>query len=345
MENGEVVTVGADTALTFTLAIGEVSDKVEVTGESAQVDTSSSIGGGFVNSAVIRELPLNGRDWLQLAFLQPGVSFASGQDQTGARRGPRGNGLAISIAGGRPTDNAFRIDGLVVNDYANGGPGSALRVNLGVDAIREFSVLTDNYSAEYGRGSGGIVNAITKSGTNQFHGSAYYFIRNSALDARNFFDGVDIPPFRRSQFGGAAGGTIRKDKTFYFANYEDLHELQSQSSSVFTLSANAHNGILCANTACTQTTTVPIAPAVKPYLALFPLPNGAVSGNTGVYAYGAPMLAHEDYAIGKIDHYFTPSTTLNGSYSFDNSNSIIPDNFDLLLAASPARRQNLNSYR
>src|SRR5207237_3871998 len=141
---------------------------------------------------------------------------------------------------------AFRIDGVIVNDYANGGPGSSLRVNLGVDAIREFSVLTNNYSAEYGRGSGGIVNAITKSGTNAFHGSAYYFHRNSALDARNFFDKA-IPPFRRHQYGGAVGGPIKTDRTFFFINYERLTEIKSLSTADDTLSANAQKGILCAN--------------------------------------------------------------------------------------------------
>src|SRR5262249_55563700 len=155
--------------------------------------------------------------------------------------------------------------------------GSALRVNMGVDAIREFSVLTNNYSAEYGRGAGGVVNAITKSGTNDFHGSAYYFHRNSALDARNFFDKA-IPPFRRHQLGGAVGGPIKKDKTFFFTNYETLHELKGLSSSVDTLSANAHNGILCANAACTSTTQLPVPANLKPYLALFPLPNGAPNG-------------------------------------------------------------------
>src|SRR6185437_10610634 len=111
--------------------------------------------------------------------------------------------------GARQSDNAYRIDGLIVNDYANAGPGSSLRVNMGVDAIREFSVLTNSFSAEYGRGAGGVVNAITKSGTNDFHGSAFYFHRNSALDARNFFD-TTIPAFRRHQAGGALGGPIKK---------------------------------------------------------------------------------------------------------------------------------------
>jgi hypothetical protein len=187
VRTGIPVTVGGDQAVNFSMTVGAVTEKVEVTAEAAQVDTSSSTLGGFVNSATIRELPLNGRDWLQLALLQPGANFNSGQNQLDARHGQRGNGVAISISGGRATDNAFRIDGLIVNDYANAGPGSTLRVNMGVDAIREFSVLTNNYSAEYGRSSGGVVNAITKSGTNEFHGSAYYFHRNSAHGRQELF--------------------------------------------------------------------------------------------------------------------------------------------------------------
>src|SRR4029077_3481051 len=133
-----------------------------------------------------------------------------------------------------------------------------------------------------------VVNAITKSGTNQVHGSAYWFVRNSAFDARNFFDGPTIPAFHRDQYGGAVGGPIKKDKTFFFANYEKLGELRSLSSSVDSLSANAHNGTLCANAACTQTTQVAINPKALPYLALYPLPNGAVRGNTGKFAYPQP---------------------------------------------------------
>src|SRR6478672_4926707 len=206
VRSGLAVTVGADVTVNFSLTVGALTEKVEVTAEAAQVDTSGSAMGGFVNSTTIRELPLNGRDWLQLALLQPGTISNAGAPQGDTRRAQVGNGLQISISGGRPTDNVFRIDGLVVNDYANNGPGSSLHVNMGVDAIREFSVLTNNYSAEYGRGASGVVNAITKSGTNQFHGSAYYFHRNSALDARNFFDAAIIAPFHRHQYGGSIGG-------------------------------------------------------------------------------------------------------------------------------------------
>src|SRR6202163_2051293 len=305
VRSGIVVTVGADVGVNFSLTVGAITEKVEVTGEAAQVDTSSSAMGGFVNSATIRELPLNGRDWLQLALLQPGALSNAGTQQGDTSRTQRGNGLQLSISGGRMTENVFRIDGLVVNDYANSGPGSSLHVNMGVDAIREFSVLTNNYSAEYGRGSSGVVNATTKWGTNGFHGSAYYFHRNSAFDARNFFDGKKIAPFRRHQYGGAVGGPIKKDKTFFFANYEKLGELRSLSSSVDTLSVNAHNGTLCSNATCTQTTQVTIDPRSSPYLALYPFPNGPVTGNTGKFAFGAPRLGLENYAIAKIDHYFS----------------------------------------
>src|SRR6185369_4811601 len=188
VRSGISVTVGSDVAVNFSMTVGAVTEKVEVTAEAPQVNTSSSTLGGFVNSTTIRELPLNGRDWLQLSLLQPGINTNGAQNSNDLSRAQRGNGITLFISGGRHTDNAFRIDGISVNDYANGGPGSALRVNMGVDAIREFSVLTNSYSAEYGRGAGGVVNAITKSGTNQIHGGAYYFHRNSALDARNFFD-------------------------------------------------------------------------------------------------------------------------------------------------------------
>jgi hypothetical protein len=340
VRSGIVVTVGADVGVNFAMTVGAITDKVEVTGEAAQVDTSSSTMGGFVSSATIRELPLNGRDWLQLTLLQPGALQNAGEYQSDTSRAQRGNGLAISISGGRIVENVFRIDGLVVNDYANAGPGSSLHVNMGVDAIREFSVLTNNYSAEYGRGASGVVNAITKSGTNDFHGSAYYFHRNSALDARNFFDGATIAPFRRHQYGGSIGGPIRKDKTFFFSNYEALTELKGQSTSYDTLSANAHNGILCANTQCTSTTQVTVDPRVKPYVAIYPLPNGQVTGDTGKFAFDAKRLGDEKYVIGKIDHYFSPATTLYGHYSYDNTTVTSPSPYGQKLTGAPARKQN-----
>ena len=337
------LTVGADVGVNFNLTVGAVTEKVEVTAEAAQVDTSGSAMGGFVNSATIRELPLNGRDWLQLALLQPGALTTSGEYQTDTSRAQRGNGLAISISGGRTTENVFRIDGLVVNDHANAGPGSSLHVNMGVDAIREFSVLTNNYSAEFGRGASGVINAITKSGTNEFHGSAYYFHRNSALDARNFFDAKNIGAFHRHQYGGAIGGRIKKDKTFFFTNYEALTEMKAQSTSPDTLSANAHNGVLCVAAGkdpCASTTQVNIAPAMKPYLQFYPNPNGPLNGDAGKFLFDSVRLGDEKYIIGKIDHYFSSNTTLNGHYSYDDTTVTSPDVYGEKLSGAPARKIN-----
>jgi hypothetical protein len=341
VRGGIVVTVGADVGVNFAMTVGAVTEKVQVTAEAPQVDTSGSAMGGFVNSATIRELPLNGRDWLQLALLQPGAFISTGEYQTDTSRAQRGNGLAISISGGRTTENVFRIDGLVVNDHSNAGPGSSLHVNMGVDSIREFSVLTNNYSAEYGRGASGVINAITKSGTNQFHGSAYYFHRNSAFDARNFFDLAIIAPFHRHQYGGAIGGPIKKDKTFFFSNYEALTEAKGQSASTDTVSANAHNGILCANPpSCTSTTQVTVDPRVKPYLAFYPNPNGPVNGDAGKFIFASVRLGDEKYVIGKVDHYFSTNTTLNAHYSWDNTNVTSPDPYNEKLEGAPTRKIN-----
>src|SRR5947209_5417690 len=271
VRSGITITVGAAMRVDFALNVGTIAEQVEVTGEAAQVETTNSTMSGLVAENVIRELPLNGRDWLQLALLQPGVNSVLGPVPTGPAT--KGLGAKMSISGGRPNQNVYRVDGLVVNDQTNNSPGSALGGNMGVDAIREFSVLTNTFSAEFGRSSGGVINAITKSGTNTLHGTAFYFHRNSALDARNFFD-ISKPPFRRHQFGGSLGGAIVKDKLFFFSSYEGLRQFLSLSQSANTLSPNARNGILCANSACTSTTKINIDPRVQAYLPLFPLPNG-----------------------------------------------------------------------
>src|SRR6266403_1892402 len=169
VQKGVTLTVGAQQVLDFTMQVGQMTQTVEVTTEAPTVELTSSTLSAVVNATTVRELPLNGRSWTDLANLQPGVVTAESHlhDQN------RGYGDQVSISGARPQQNNYRLDGISINDYANGGPGSLLGGNLGVDAIQEFSVLTSNYSAEYGKTSGGVVNAISRSGTNQFHGSVY----------------------------------------------------------------------------------------------------------------------------------------------------------------------------
>jgi hypothetical protein len=215
------------------LAPGGVQETVSVTTETPSVDTSTPTLSAVVGGETLRELPLNGRDWTNLATLQPGIASVRAQAPSGVTtaRGNRGYGDELAVAGHRPQENNYRLDGVSINDYSNGAPGSAGGINLGVDAIQEFSVLTSNYSAEYGRTSGGVINAITRSGTNALHGSAYEFLRNDKLDARNYFDkGANKPPLRRNQFGASLGAPIQKDKTFFFVDYEGIRLTQGLSA-------------------------------------------------------------------------------------------------------------------
>ena len=268
VHSGITLTVGGQQVLNITMQVGQLAQQVKVTSEQPNVQLATSAIGGVVDRAAIVDLPLNGRDWTQLATLQPGViSVGSVQAAPSSYdRAGRGYGVEFSVSGSRPVFNNYRIDGISVNDYANAGPGSVEGATLGVDAIQEFSVLTSNYSAEYGRTSGGVVNAITRSGTNLFHGDAFEFLRNSALDGRNYFDPTKIPEFRRNQFGGSIGGPIRKDRTFFFVDYEGLRQNQGVSNLLTVPSPDARNGII--HNPDGTTTIVTVDPAVEPFLSL-----------------------------------------------------------------------------
>ena len=339
------VTVGAAAVANFDLSLGGVTQDVTVTSEVPQVNTIDASLGGLVGEREVRELPLNGRDWLQLTTLEAGVKGGIGQQSAASfsnSRAARGNGLALSISGNRPTGNVFLVDGLVVNDFANASPGSGLNVNLGVEAVREFRVLTNEYTAEYGRSTGGVVTAVYKSGTNAFHGSAFEFLRNSALDARNFFD-AERPDFQRNQFGGSAGGPVRKNTTFLFADYEELHETKGLAHNSDTLSPDARNGLVCVaagGNACASKTPIPIAPRIIPYLAFFPIANGPITGDTAKFIFAGNRIGLERYAVAKIDHNFSNRTTISGSVQYDNTDESQPDPYNLKRTGSPSRHAN-----
>src|SRR6202521_3850065 len=227
IKSGITMYVGGQQTFDVVLHVGTVANRVEVSAEVPAVQLSSSDISAVVDATTVRELPLNGRSWTDLAALQPGVSTIQTQPSfaSGSNRGNRGFGQELAISGARPQQNNYRLDGVSLNDYANGGPGSVLGGSLGVDAIQEFSVITSNYSAEYGRTSGGVVNAVSRAGTDNFHGNVYEFLRNGALDARNFFDPLSgAPPFKRNQFGASAGGPIIKQHTFIFGDYEGIRQ-------------------------------------------------------------------------------------------------------------------------
>jgi len=357
VQNGVVLTVGAQQLLNIKMKVGQIAEKVEVTDEAPAVQLTNSTIAGVVGQDAVAQLPLNGRDWTSLATLQPGVdSVGSIQANTGSPdRARRGYGVQMTISGSRPTQNNYRIDGISVNDYTNGGPGSVEGSTLGVDAVQEFSVLTSNYSAEYGRTSGGVVNALTKSGTNRFHGDVYEYLRNSALDTRNYFDPVgQIPAFRRNQFGAALGGPIWKDRTFFFADYEGLRQNQGISSTVPVPSLAARQGILCSipqpgpsgcsthrvSGAFNPDPATGIDKAVLPYLGLWGLPNAGLTGNgdVGFYSFTAPHITSENFGTGRVDHRFSSNDSLFASYQYDAATATQPDPAnDVLVGNSTGR--------
>ena len=366
---GVTLTVGAQQTIDFTMQLGQVSQTVEVTTETPTVELTSSELSATVDATTVRELPLNGRSWVDLGSLQPGVNQPNTQKPlTVAGRGQRGFGTQVSISGARPDENLYRLDGININDYANNSPSNVSGGATGVDAIQEFSVLTGNAPAQYGRSSGGIFNAITRSGTNQFHGSAYEFLRNSALDARNFFDPAQIPPFRRNQFGASLGGPIRKDSTFIFGDYEGLRQSLGLTQGGNTLSDNSLKGLL--NVRATPNPPNPIFPpgcvddgvsgtingqayaqckvTVDPNIAAFaaaiyPAANGSLIGlgNTARFTNSVTQPTTDNFWTTRFDQRFSDKDNMDAVYSFDSGQVTVPDLQDTKLGLFATRHQSV----
>src|ERR1700722_2455476 len=300
------LTVGARQELSLSLKVGEINQTVEITGAAPIIETTNATLAGNIQSQQIVELPLNGRDWASLATLEPGVISVRPHEQVTQPGGNlRGLGNQMTIDGNRPTQNVYRLNGVIVNDYSNAGPGNVLGASLGVDAIQEFSVLTANYSAEYGFTSGGVINAITKSGTNQFHGSIYEFVRNKAFDSSDYLDAGDKPPFVRNQFGGSAGAPIIKDRLFVFADYEGIRQRQGVPVTAKVLSANARLGIINETNLAPGQASVCVDNFVhKYYEALAPKFNNGLIGpdfNTGNFLASADQAVDDDYGTARGD--------------------------------------------
>jgi outer membrane receptor protein involved in Fe transport len=291
-----------------------MQEKVVVSGEAPLVETTSSTITALVNDKKIRDLPLNGRDFSQLATLQAGVYAPPSMGrEVGAVAGA---GPKMSISGARPNQNNFLIDGSDVRD-THGKTAGVSGTMLGVETVREFTVLTSIYSAEYGKVQGGVINAVTKSGTNEFHGSVFEFHRNDNLDARNFFDNVK-PEFKRNQFGFTTGGPIWKDRAFFFGSYEGLRDRLALTQLNIVLTPEARRGIF-------PNRTVAVNPRVRPYLDLYPLPTpGGRNFGDGraefVRSVGQPT--DEDYSLIKVDHTISDSDSLSVRYSFDASSLV-----------------------
>jgi carboxypeptidase family protein/TonB-dependent receptor-like protein len=317
--NDIVVQIGRDVTVDLTMTVGQLTESVVVTGEAKLLDLGSAVVGGVVSTKQIAELPLNGRSFMQLATLQPGVSVSrtTERDFTGGF-----GSTQISIAGARPEQTGYLLEGTNVSDIADKAPSSVAGVMLGVDTVKEFSVQTHGYSAEFGRAAGGIISAVTKSGTNKFSGTAFEFLRDSSFDARGYFDeGNDPPPFTRNQFGGTLGGPIVKNNLFFFGSYEGLRERLATTRLSRLPNAAAHNGLIPDGAGGLR--QVAVHPNVKPYLdLLYPLPNGRDFGDgTAEYSFANTEPTNENYLVGKVDWNLDKNNNFSVRVSNDASNN------------------------
>jgi hypothetical protein len=317
VRRGLQLTVGQALVVNIAMEVGGLSEEVTVTGDTPLVNTSSAELSYLVGADTIDALPLNGRNYTDLALLQPGVLAYPHRDGGSVVA----HGLGMSINGQDPRSNVYLLDGTLQNDFTNGPAGSAAGTSLGTETVREFRVESNAYSAEFGRNSGGQINVLTKSGANSVDGSAYEYHRNDAFDARNYFDTAEQPDFHRNQFGATIGGPIARDRTFFFLGYEALIERLGKTVSTVVPDDNARQGILPGG-------TVTINPAVAPYLNEYPRANGPLLGQ-GLAAYTFPFnqSIDEHFAQGRVDHNLGAGNQLFGRYTFDDTDQFLPTDY------------------
>ena len=321
---GVTLNVAETIAIEFPLELGAVEQAITVEGRPYLVNTQTSELSYLVSENAIDLLPLNGRNYTDLALLQPGVVGYSHRDGGSVVA----HGLGMSINGQDPRSNLYLLDGTPLNDFTNGPAGSAASTALGMETIREFRVETNVYSAEFGPNSGGQINALTKSGTNRLHGSGYYFHRNEALDARNFYDGASKPEFSRNQFGGSIGGPIRTDRAFFFAGYEALREQLGRTVSSVVPDANARLGRVPDPARPVELLDVGVSPAVKAYLDEMPAPNGPARGaSLASYIFTFNQTLRQDFGQIRYDQNFGGGSQLFVRYTADDANQFLPTEF------------------
>src|SRR5438093_7312558 len=374
VRSGIALTVGREAVVDFRLAVGAVSQTVEVKGEAPLVELTNANLGGLVDDRTIREMPLNSRSWDTLAYTIPGV-VKYGTANADFNSGSGAN--KFSVAGARSYSNSFLLDGTDVNDSSNSTPGGSAGTNLGVDAIREFKIVATTFSAEYGRASGAVVSAVTRSGTNELHGTLFEFLLNSAFDARTIFDledrdgdgKADLPAFRRNQFGGVLGGPVKKDKTFFFGGYEGFRQSRSETTFAVVPTVAAKQGILpcvapanrlpgseaarlCPSSPINSSGsygTYRVTPSSKiiPFFQYYPDPNGQIIMNRatcddmylGELIGSQKSVMRQDFFMGRLDHQLTTSTNIFGRYQFDDDNRSEPQVVGNIEERNSARRQ------
>jgi hypothetical protein len=307
VRTGIHLVLGQDATANLALKIGQISEEVKAREDVPVVSVTTRDTSGLVGERQVKDLPLNGRSYDLLLTLNPGIVNFTWEKTGGIGVSNSTTGNNFSVSGNRPQQNLFLLNGVEYTGAAenNMQPGGASQELLGVDAVREFNVLRDSYSAEYGKHPGGQVLIATQGGTNQLHGSVYEFLRNNALDSANYFDQGSAPPFQRNQFGASLGGPIHAGKTFLFGNYEGLRQRLHQTSAAFVPDA---------------TSRAAAVPSVQPFLNLWPIaPAGANDFNGIAQLFSSPLQTiREDFGTARLDHVFSSRDSMAAVYTIDD---------------------------
>jgi hypothetical protein len=320
--NDITLVVNQSAVLDASLEVGSATEQVTINGLPSLIETTTAAMSNVVTTTALSDLPLNGRDLFQLTEMQTGVNPST---NGGSSLWSEGNMSKASVQGARPTMNNITLDGGDINDPGyNIPPGGPAGAQLGVEAVREFRVLLNSYSAEYGRNGGANIQYVTKSGTNHLQGSLYEFLRNDALDAANYFDlPHEKPSFQRNQFGTTVGGPVGKEHTFFFVNYEGLRERKGITTNVSVPDDNAHQGLLPALNG-DALVDVGVNPTSAVFLGLFPHANGPELANAGIstglalFTGSEIQTVREDYAVARIDQNIGDRDQFFGRYVFDD---------------------------
>jgi hypothetical protein len=313
VRSGINLVVGQDATADLSLKVGNVTEQIRVDANVSMVNTTTEDISGLVGEREVKQLPLNGRSFDLLLTINPGVVNFTWEKTGGIGVSNSSTGNNFAVSGNRPQQNLFLLNGVEFTGAAenNMQPGGASQNLIGVEAVREFNVLRDSYGAEYGKRPGAQVTIVTQSGSNQWHGSVYEFLRNNIFDAPNYFDVASAPPFRRNQFGGAAGGPIKKDKTFIFANYEGLRQSLHQTSVAFVPDL---------------TSRAAAAASVKPLLNLWLTPAASDPDFSGIAQVSSSPLQtiREDFGTARLDQVISPKDNLSGIYTVDDGSDFTP---------------------
>jgi hypothetical protein len=339
-KTGIYLVVGQEAVVDLTLQLGELSQQVQVVAAEQPVSVSTSSTAGLVGEREVKDLPLNGRSYDALLSLNPGIVNYSSERSGGIGTSNSAVGNMFAVSGRRPQENLFLLNGIEYTGASeiNVTPGGASGQLLGVEAVREFNVVSDTYGAQYGKRPGAQISIVTASGSNQPHGSVYEFLRNSAFDARNFFDFGNIPQFERNEFGASGGAAIQRDKTFVFANYEGFRQRLGLSDVTLVPDNNARAGYLPNSSGALS--YVGVTAGAQPLLALWPAQNGPSLGGGIGEAYSHPLQTiREDFGTTRVDHNFSDRDTLFGVYTVDDSQDATPTANPLSLAFETLREQ------